>query len=171
MLHLGEDADGQTGLIGLQDASLFKLAMRRHAAGVCIISTGTGQDVNGMAVTAATSFSADPPAMLVCVNQAASIRPTLVRGTPFCLTILGQHHAEIAQAFPRKPGGRARFEHGAWLLRPKQLPWLEDAPANLLCRNKEPLGFGSNAAFVGLVQNVKLGPDVESLVYRDGTYA
>ena len=171
MLHLDEGAGEQTGLLGLQDVSIFKLAMRRHAAGVCIISTGTGQDVNGMAVTAATSFSADPPAMLVCVNQAASIRSALVRGTQFCLTILGQHQAGIAHAFSRKPSGRARFEHGAWSLRPQRLPWLQNAPANLLCRIEELLEFGSHAAFVGLVQNVKLGPDVASLVYRDGTYA
>ena len=49
------------GLAGIEHAASFKTAMRRHAAGVCIISTGTGYEVNGMAVTAATSFSLAPP--------------------------------------------------------------------------------------------------------------
>ena len=34
--------------------------MRRHAAGVCVITLGTGEEVNGMAATAVTSFSMDP---------------------------------------------------------------------------------------------------------------
>ncbi len=158
-------ADARTGV------SAFKAAMRRHAAGVCILSTGTGDAVNGMAVTAATSFSAEPPAMLVCVNQSASICAQLSLGTCFCLTLLGTQHAAVAQAFSRKPAGRPRFDHGGWLLEPGHLPVLPDAPANVACRVERVLAYGSHFAFVGLVEQLRLGPDTASLVYRDGTYA
>ena len=152
----------------VEDAASFKTAVRRHAAGVCIISTGAGEAVNGMAVTAATSFSMHPPAMLACVNRSASITAQLSSGSRFCLTLLGVQHAPVAQAFSRKPGGRARFDHGTWRLESGELPLMEDAPANISCRIEQVFAYGSHAALVGLMQGVRLGPDTVSLVYRDG---
>ena len=169
--QLGSGEPAQGTLDAVAQASLFKAAMRRHAAGVCIISAGTGDDVNGMAVTAVTSFSATPPALLVCVNRSASICAQLSRNARFCLTLLGTQHACVAHAFSRKPGGRARFDHGSWLLEPGELPLLQDAPATVSCRVERVLAYGSHVALVGLVQGVRLGPDAPSLVYRDGSYA
>ena len=148
----------------------FRAAMRRHVAGVCVVSTGRGDDANGMAVTAATSFSLDPPSVLVCVNEAASVAAQLRSGALFTLTVLGAHHRDVAEAFSRKPAGRARFRVGAWVLPPDGPPRLDDAPANLRCRVVRELAFGSHRALVGEVEAVRLGPDGGSLMYRDGAY-
>ena len=109
--------------------------------------------------------------MLVCVNRSASISAELLTGVHFRLTLLGAQHAPVAQAFSRKPGGRARFHHGRWRLGAGELPLLEDAPANISCRIEKVFVYGSHAALVGLVQDVRLGPDMAGLVHRDGAYA
>ena len=149
----------------------FRTAMRRHAASVCIVSVGLGEAVNGMAVTAATSFSMDPPSMLVCVNEGASIAQDLQEGVAFSLTLLGRGHEDVASAFSRKPSGRTRFDHGRWRLQAGELPWLEDAPANLACTAVSTLSYGTHRAVIGRVENVHLGETRPSLVYLDGVYA
>ena len=148
----------------------FRSAMRRHTAGVCIISVGAGEVINGMAVTAATSFSMAPPSMLVCINESASIAQDLTEGAAFGLTLLGRGHDAVADAFSRKPSGRRRFDHGRWQLEANGLPWLEDAPANLACTAVRTLSYGTHRAIIGIVDNVHLTDACDSLVYRDGAY-
>ena len=148
----------------------FRQAMRRHAAGVCVISAGRGENVNGMAATAVTSFSMDPPSLLICVNEAASIASQLGEGSAFGVTILGRDHEFIAAAFSRKPSGRARFAHGAWQLEAAAPPWLSNAPANMSCVVARTMTYGTHLALIGHVVSVRIGPDAPSLIYRDGQY-
>ena len=148
----------------------FRLAMRRHAAGVCIVTSGLGEAVNGMSATAMTSFSLDPPSILVCVNNAASIADALTHGAAFGVTILDRAHESVAAAFSRKPTGRPRFDSGDWRMEDGSVPWLRDAPANLSCVVVASLVYGSHTALVGRVTGVRLGEDGASLIYRDGIY-
>lgn len=150
---------------------LFRQAMRRHVAGVCVLSAGADGRLNGMAITAATSFSMDPPSVLVCVNEMASLAPQLIEGARFGLTVLGREHEAVAAAFGRKPSGRARFSHPDWRTPVGGTPWLQGAPANLSCVVERRLTYGSHTAIVGRVLDVRLGPDSPSLVFRDGAYA
>ncbi len=152
-------------------AANFRTSMRRHASGVCIVTVGAGENVNGMAVTAASSFSMDPPSILVCINGSASLAQHLEEGVDFGLTVLGVQHQALAAAFSRKPSGRTRFDHGRWRLETGKTPWLEDAPANLVCIVDRRLAYGTHLALIGRVQDARLGPDAPSLVYRDGRYS
>ena len=152
-------------------AAAFRTAMRRHVAGVCVLSAGAGERVNGMVVTAATSFSLEPPSVLVCVNASASISADLAMGSRFGLTLLGAAHEGVAAAFARTPPGPARFVADGWSLASDGPPRLEGAPAQLLCRVVRELAYGSHRALVGEVEQVMLGPDGGSLLYRDGAYA
>ena len=144
--------------------------MRRHPGGVCVLSLGYGASANGMAVTSATSFSLEPPAVFVCVNMAASVCASLVEGADFCLTVFGGQHEGIARAFSRKPSGLARFGCGRWRVEPAAPPWLEDAPANLECHLVARLVFGSHVGVLGAVRDVRLGPSSTGLVYHEGVY-
>ena len=152
-------------------SSAFKLAMRLHAANVCIVSAGAGEATNGMAITAATSFSADPPSVLLCLNESASLTERLELETVFGLAILGRGHEPVANAFSRKPSGLPRFEHGDWTLAPDAPPRLQDAVANLACTVVRRLSYGSHVAIIGRVDAVQLGPEGPSLIYRDRQYA
>ncbi|WP_428393271.1 flavin reductase family protein [Lichenicoccus sp.] len=154
-----------------ETAHAFRLAMRRHAASVWIISRGCDDDANGMAITALTSFSMDPLSVLVCVNQAASMASALAEGTSFGLTLLGSRHEAMAVTFSRKPSGRPRFSDPAWRIEADGPPWLAGAPVNLVCTAERSMAFGSHKAIVGRVRSVRLGPDDASLVYRNGLYA
>lgn len=146
----------------------LRTAMRRHAAGVCILTTGAGEAVNGMAVTAVCSFSLDPPSMLVCVNRSASVVRDVEVGGRFGLSLLARGHEPVVEHFGRQPSGRGRFCDPSWRLEPGELPRLDGAPANLGCRLERTLEYGTHLAWIGRLEAVRLGPDAPSLVYRDG---
>ena len=61
-------------LRGASDAAAglsFRAAMRRVASTVTVVTTGGPFSRHGMTATAVTSVSADPPSLLVCINQGA----------------------------------------------------------------------------------------------------
>ncbi len=171
VIPLPETAD-DAGAVRSDAALLaaFKQAMRHHAAGVCIISVGAGEAVNGMAATAVTSFSMHPPSMLACVNEAASAAASLREGAPFGITLLGSEDQAVAAAFSHKPSGRIRYADPRWRLRTGTLPVLEGGPANIACVVERWLSYGSHRAVIGRVVDVELGVAGASLIYCDGTY-
>ena len=148
----------------------FRRAMRLHAASVCILTVGSGEDVNGMAATAVTSFSMSPPALLACVNKTASIASLLSIGFPFGVTLLGRSHQDVAATFSRKPIGSPRFSDMRWVLAEGRLPTLKDAVANLACVVERSWCYGTHNAVVGRVTDVVIGTQGEGLIYRDGVY-
>lgn len=148
----------------------FKEAMRRHAASVCIITIGQGENVNGMAATAVTSFSMDPPSLVVCVNSDASISRDLKPGARFGVTVLGRRHEDVVGRFSRKPTGRARFADDQWQFAEHACPRLADAISNLTCEVQMAVSFATHQAIIGLVVGGEIGPEGASLIYRDGTF-
>ena len=57
----------------------FSGAMRHLAGGVSVITVGRGKDITGMTVTSVSSFSVDPPTLVVSINREASSWPLLKR--------------------------------------------------------------------------------------------
>lgn len=148
----------------------FKGAMRRLAATVTIISTGEGGERQGMTATAVTSVTTDPPAILVCVNQSASLHPVMASGTRFCVNLLKDAHADVAGAFGGKLQGAARFTAGDWADNERGVPYLTDAQANIFCTVDALMLYGTHTIFVGKVDEVRLFGDIAPLIYQDGRY-
>ncbi|MDD3445191.1 MAG: flavin reductase family protein [Zavarzinia sp.] len=148
----------------------FKGAMRRLAATVTVITTGSGGERQGMTATAVTSVTMDPPALLICVNQSASLHPVLETGTRFCVNLLNESHGEVAGAFGGRLQGADRFNAGQWAVNDHGVPYLTDAQANLFCRVDALMLYGTHTIFVGRVEDVRLFGDIAPLIYQDGRY-
>lgn len=143
--------------------------MRRHAASVCVVTLPGDEDLNGMTITAATSFSMDPPAVLICVNKAASVASRLQLDQQFGLTLLASDQEEIADAFAKSPSGRDRFTHGEWA-HTQTAPRLSGAVSNLTCTVVETIAYGSHVAVIGRVEEVLNDPSGIGLLYYNGNY-
>lgn len=148
----------------------FKGAMRRLAATVTVISTGEGGERQGMTATAVTSVTTDPPAILVCVNQSASLHPLMATGTRFCVNLLHNAHTDVAGAFGGKLQGAERFSAGTWADNDAGVPYLTDAQANIFCTVDALMLYGTHTIFVGKVDQVRLFGDIAPLIYQDGRY-
>ncbi|MDR5835505.1 flavin reductase family protein [Caballeronia sp. LZ034LL] len=154
----------------LQDG--FRQAMRRLAGGVALVSTVHEGVRHGMTVTAVTSLTMDPPALVVSVNRHASAFDALLRSGTFCVNLLTQQHADLAVAFSRKPDGDARFANGAWRMNDHNLPSLDGSIASITCRVHDTVEFGTHAILIGAVEHLEIESQqpMAPLIYLSGQF-
>lgn len=159
-------AQGREGQdLGLQ----FRAAMRKLASTVTVITAVDADEHHGMAATAVTSLSMDPPSLLVCVNRTASMHGALHRAQLFCINLLGVQHGPLCDAFGGKLSGAARFGVGEWATGDDGVLYLVDAPANIFCRLEEQHGYGTHTIFIGRVESVRVIENGQPLLYQAGT--
>jgi len=149
----------------------FKLAMRRLASTVAIVTSGGEEGWTGMVATAVTSVAVNPPTVLVVVNRNASLSPVLMREGRFCVNLLSQRHARIVGAFSGQKKGRERFEEGPWTSSEEGMPVLTDAVASLICKTVNTLEMATHTIFVGEVTDVHCHDQIDPLIWVDGHLA
>jgi flavin reductase (DIM6/NTAB) family NADH-FMN oxidoreductase RutF len=147
----------------------FKGAMRRLASGVALITTAHAGRRYGMAATAVSSLSMDPPALTISINRGASMYEALVARGEFCVNILQENHAELCRSF-NAAAGEDRFRFGCWQDHACGLPYLADCQAAVICRTGPTMTFATHTLFVGEVTGIVLDDKVAPLVYLDGGY-
>jgi flavin reductase (DIM6/NTAB) family NADH-FMN oxidoreductase RutF len=149
----------------------FKQAMRRLAATIAIVTSGNGDERTGMAATAVTSITSDPPTLLVAVNRNASLSPVMKRDRRFCVNLLAERHADIVGIFSGQRKGLARFEVGDWTTSDEGLPILSDAVASLVCTTSTTVEVATHTLFIGEVTRVYCHSTIDPLIWVDGRLA
>ncbi|MEY4238056.1 MAG: hypothetical protein RL339_657 [Pseudomonadota bacterium] len=162
----GDEQDPNDVQIGLN----FRMAMRRLAAAVSVITTSSEGEWAGLAATSVSSLSMEPPSLLVCVNKSASIRPLLKAGQPFAVNLLGQDHSHISKAFGGAAKGHERFQTGDWSEGNNGIPTLDDAIAVVECEVDGEVDYASHTIVIGRVTRSHLSPSEEPLIYCNGRY-
>src|SRR5262245_5993533 len=152
-------------------ADIFKLAMRRLAAGVTIITTCHNGYRCGLTATAVCSLSADPPQLLVCVNRSAHAHDVIKRGANMCVNLLARKHKALAGHFAGARKGEERFRSGKWTMLKTSAPVLDDALASFDCVVKETVEPSTHTIFIGQVVDVRLRAEGQPLLYAGGSYA
>lgn len=145
--------------------------MRRLAATVNIITIQDSDRPMGMTATAVSSLAADPPSVLVCINQSASMHNPLVEAATFCINILHHDQHDIATVFSDSTLRDARFATGRWEHRADAPPYLVDAQAVLLCERRQLASFATHTICIGAVREIRLREVVDPLLYVDGRFA
>lgn len=152
-------------------AEQMRLAMRRLAASVSVISSIDEQDfIQAMTATSVTSLTLDPPALLVCIHQWAAVHEPLAAGQGFCINILARSQQLIAENCSRGRENRDHLNADNWKTGPGGLPYLPEAQANLFCHNDKSLCYATHTIFIGRVRHVQLHGDVDPLIYLNGKY-
>ena len=153
-----------------QDLNLgFRAAMRRVASTVNVISICVDGQPMGITATAMSSLSMDPPSLLICINQAATMHKSMADVSHFCVNVLHRDQEDIAQMFADRRQHALRFASG-WDMDCARPPRLHDAQAALLCRRTDHHRFGTHSIFIGVVEDVQVREDVHPLVYLNGAY-
>ncbi|NTI78575.1 flavin reductase family protein [Rhizobium rhizogenes] len=154
-------------------ADLFKLGMRRLAAGVSLITTrdGTGGR-HGLIATSVTSVSLTPPSLLVCINKSVSSYDALTNAGVFCVNLLPEGADDIAMRFSSSRFREMRFAEGNWGELETGSPVLENAIASFDCRITTTVDAASHTIFIGEVVGVCLPEQpISPLLYLDGAFA
>ncbi|MES2755074.1 MAG: flavin reductase family protein [Pseudomonadota bacterium] len=149
----------------------FRDAMRRVAATVNVVTIAAADgSPRGLTATAVSSLSADPPSLLVCVNQSASLHGALGEAAYFCINVLHQDQAGIARNFSDPAIRERRFETGGWQTDPLGPPYLPDAAVSFICYRDQLIAFATHTIVIGTVRTIRTRVDVDPLVYLDGAY-
>ena len=147
----------------------FRLAMRRVASTVNVISILVDGQPMGITATAVSSISLDPPSLLVCINRAASLHAPMGDMSHFRVNVLHRDQEQIARMFADRSQHALRFLSG-WDLASRGAPSLVDAQATILCRRLDSHSFATHSIFIGVVEEAGSRSDVNPLVYLDGRY-
>ena len=153
-----------------QVAAQFREAMRRVAATVNIVTIADDNKPMGMTATAVSSLSFDPPSLLVCVNQSASMHDSLALASHFCVNVLHQDQLALSRTFSDSKLRDIRFGGDEWRRDGDGPPYVFNAQASLICERSQLIAFGTHTICIGTIVSVRTRDDIDPLVYLDGKF-
>ncbi|MFC0278956.1 flavin reductase family protein [Falsigemmobacter intermedius] len=146
----------------------FRGSMRRLAAGVSAVTTGTMEEPVGMVASSVVSISAEPPLVGVFVNETSSSLPLFQQNGRMAINILGHDHGAIVGQFVKAAQGRDRFAGADWVAGRSGLPLLTQALVSMECRIITEVSLGTHKLLVGRIETTTLRDD-RPMVQFDGT--
>ncbi len=151
--------------------SLFKSGMRRLASGVVVIATTYDNQYFGIAATAVTSISADPPTLMVCVNHSSSAHDPIINAGCFTVNLLREEDRAIADLFGSSENRDKRFDRRDWITLKTGAPALASSLASFDCASVQYFSYFSHTLFFGQVVDLRMFADeIKPLLYWNGSY-
>ena len=149
----------------------FRLAMRRLAASVAVLTIVRHGQPMGMAATAVCSLSFDPPSILACINRTASLHDDFAGIERFGVNLLTVEQDHVARRFSDPQFRDSRFEGIEWDLHDGAVPLIAGSQASLVCARSARFEHGSHSILIGEVLRSHVRDDVCPLLYADGAFA
>ena len=151
------------------DAPTFRHVLGRFPSGVTVVTVrgADGRDY-GMTVSAFASLSLEPPLVLVCVGDDATIAGAVAEAGQFAVNVLSENQEALARQFAEQDTDRfagARISRGA-----TGLALLDGAAARLECAIVARHRGGDHTIVVGEVLAATALEDGRPLVYQRGEY-
>ncbi len=123
-----------------------------------------------MTATAICSATADPPTILVCVNQSARTDSVIAASGRLVVNFLSEDQHEIARLFSAsKLDTEKRFAAGEWVEGATGAPVLKGSLASFDCSVDSVVFCGTHSIYLSRVEAVASN-DGSPLLYRDGYF-
>jgi flavin reductase (DIM6/NTAB) family NADH-FMN oxidoreductase RutF len=154
------------------DVPAFKHAMGSLAGAVSVITVGAGPLRTGFTATSVSSYSLDPPTILVSLNRTSSSWPALLEAGSFAVNVLAEGQSAVADRFAGRGGikGNDRYVGWEWSRLGSGTLGLKGALTVIDCELDEVIERHSHAIVLGRVRSVDTAPDVSPLLYWRGDY-
>jgi len=151
------------------DAVTFRHALARFPSGVTVVTVRDdgGRDY-GMTVSAFASLSLDPPLVLVCIGDDATIAGAVAAAGHFAVSVLSEEQEAIARRFAEQDADRfagMKVSRGA-----DGIALIDGAAAHLECTIVARHRGGDHTIVVGEVNAARAAEDGRPLVYQRGMY-
>jgi flavin reductase len=168
---MGQKQAEATAAMSPVPSSLFKSGMRRLASGVVVIATAHDNQRFGLAATAVTSISAEPPTLMVCVNRSSSAHDPIVHARCFTVNLLREEDRDVADLFGSSESRDKRFDGRDWITLKTGAPALAKSLASFDCTTVQYFSYFSHTLFFGHVVDLKMFADeIKPLLYWNGSY-
>jgi len=147
----------------------FLIAMRFLASSVSVISAkDSSGNLFAMTASSVTSLTMDPPSILVCVNNGATIHDVLMKGENLCINILQKTQQEISNICSSRELESTRFQNDFWDT--SDIPFIKDSQANIFCKVDETVSYHTHKIVIGSVIHSQSAETFNTLMYADGGY-
>jgi flavin reductase (DIM6/NTAB) family NADH-FMN oxidoreductase RutF len=148
----------------------FKKALQLWASGVAVVTSQSEQyGLRGMTVTAFSSVSAEPPQILVCLNQTADTGENIDQNQRFAVNILNAKQQDVSNNFSGGSSQEERFANAAWHSGETGVPILDESLMSLECKVIEKVRAGTHWVIIGEVQ-AATARSGEPLLYFRSSY-
>lgn len=150
---------------GELEKSAFFSIMAAFPTGVAVVTAMDGNRPRGLATNAFCSVSAEPPLVLVCVDNGSRTLPALLASGAFVVNFLAEGRAELTGVFASKADDK--FAGVAWRTGENGMPVLhEDAIAWAECAVEREVEAGDHVIVIGRVLGGRApAADARPLVY------
>jgi flavin reductase (DIM6/NTAB) family NADH-FMN oxidoreductase RutF len=150
------------------DQRELRRAFGQFATGVVVVTT-LGEDSRPVGVTANsfTSVSLDPPLLLWCLGKESTQRGAFDTARHFAVNVLSSNQHYLSRQFAIQ--GRDKFAGVAHMAGPSEMPLLEGALAQFVCRTTERVDAGDHIIMIGEIEHFETF-DGEPLVFHSGSY-
>ena len=148
----------------------FKSVLRRHPAGVSVVTVDLDGERIGLTVASLVSLALEPPLVGISIARSAALHELLRSAGGFAVSLLEAGQLSLAQHFARGVPPIALWR-GIEARQGPRGPLLEGALGWLECRLAAEHEAGDHTFFVGAVERAEVGGPGEPLVRVDGEYA
>ena len=155
---------GESGPARTPDAERLREALSHWASGVTLVAVSDGEEVAGLTVSAFSPLSLEPPLVLVCLDERASILPMLLDVGRFTVNLLAEDQRREAALFA------GSLPNAASPLLPHGDPLLPGSLVSLVCSLWRTHEGGDHRIVVGAVERVEIAPDSPPLLYHRRGY-
>ncbi|KII00214.1 hypothetical protein LP52_02535 [Streptomonospora alba] len=152
------------------DAALIdrvKQAHRAFPSGVTIVTALVAGRPIGLAVSAFSSVSMEPPTVLACVNSSSKSHADMCDAGHLGISVLSRTQSGVLAAFARSGGDK--FRDVAWHQGRAETPLIDGAAATFEVQVVSRVEVGTHSVFFGEVTGVETS-GVAPLVYLGGSF-
>ncbi|MGV9747929.1 flavin reductase family protein [Rhodococcus zopfii] len=150
----------------------YRSALRRHPAGVTVVTLDSGDGPVGFTATSFSSLSLNPPLVSFNITHTSSSIDAVHAADSLVVHLLGEDQRHLAQRFARSADERFA-DRSLWGRLDTGEPALHDTPVRLRLLVHQLIPVGDSTLVVGLVADTAV-TDTESpagpLLYHDGVY-
>lgn len=154
------------------DAKTFWRALGMRAVGVTIVTTQGEDGPAGFLALSATHVTADPPSMLVSIDERTQALKAVLSSRAFAINYLAAADQAVADSFGGKGSlkGADRFEAGRWQAGITGAPVYAGAIGAIECSLAETFRYHATTIAVGRVVAFRLSEKGDALVFYRGQY-
>lgn len=154
-------------------AADYRMALRRHPAGVAIVTLSSPSGPVGFTATSLTSLSIEPPLVCFNITNTSSSLTAVNEASAVVVHLLGQHQSELARRFSRTAEHRFA-DPGSWQILDTGEPLLGETPTWLRVSVQKRIPAGDSLLVIGEVLRIHCadpgGEAPSPLVYHDGSF-
>ncbi|MBS1694070.1 MAG: flavin reductase family protein [Actinobacteria bacterium] len=148
----------------------YRAALRRHPAGVTIITLASPAGPVGFTATSLASLSLSPPLVCFNITHTSSSVGALRQANSLVVHLLGEHQLDLARRFSRDASQRFA-DPASWSTLATGEPVLTGTPTWLRAIDIQLIEAGDSTLVVARVAEIHRSPDNPApLLYHDGQF-